>query len=127
MTLMIVAIVITVAVFIVAGLALQEWIASFGLAVVVGAVLLSPAYLWDKAHYNERTVSCSVSSKDRAENGMRVYTDCGVFENGDSWFRGKTDSADIWGRIEPGHRYTFRVVGWRFSPTSDFPNILEVN
>jgi len=82
-----------------------------------------------KASYNERVVSCQVEDKDRGgDNGSyRVYTkDCGVLANGDQWFRGKTNSADIWNQIEKGKRYNFHVVGWRFELFSDFPNILEV-
>lgn len=81
------------------------------------------------ANYNERTITCQVESKDRGgDNGSyRVYTkDCGTLANSDQWFRGKTESADIWNDIKEGQTHTFQVVGWRFSLLSDFPNILEV-
>ena len=81
-----------------------------------------------QVHYNERTISCHVTEKDRGgkDGGMRVYTSCGTFQNTDSILRGKNTSADIWARIHPGQTQTFHVVGWRLGLTSDFPNILDV-
>jgi hypothetical protein len=83
---------------------------------------------WAQTHYNERTISCHVTGKDRAgkDDGMRIYTSCGVFQNTDSILRGKNTSADVYGRVQVGKTQTFRVVGWRFGLTSDFPNVLEV-
>lgn len=83
---------------------------------------------WGQTHYNERTVDCFVKDKDRGGNddGMRVYTSCGVFQNTDSLLRGKNTSGDIWSQIKPGTEQQFRVVGWRLGLTSDFPNILAV-
>ncbi|QBZ72837.1 hypothetical protein SEA_FORTHEBOIS_4 [Streptomyces phage Forthebois] len=81
-----------------------------------------------QVHYNERTISCHVTEKDRGgkEDGMRVYTSCGTFQNTNSILRGKNTSADLWARIHPGQTQTFHVVGWRLGLTSDFPNILDV-
>ncbi|QAX92913.1 hypothetical protein SEA_WHEEHEIM_4 [Streptomyces phage WheeHeim] len=81
-----------------------------------------------QTHWNERVISCHVTEKDRGgkEDGMRVYTSCGTFQNTDSILRGKNTSADIWARIHPGKTQEFHVVGWRLGLTSDFPNILEV-
>ena len=80
--------------------------------------------------YGDRWRTCTVESKDRGadhdgNSHYRIYTkDCGVLGDGDSWFRGKTNSADIYGRIQPGHTYHFHVVGYRLGLTSHFPNIL---
>ena len=81
-----------------------------------------------QTHYNERVMECQVLGKDRGgnEDGMRVYTSCGTFQNTDSLWRGKNTSGDLWGRIHEGTTQEFTVVGWRFGLTSDFPNILEV-
>lgn len=81
------------------------------------------------ATHDERIISCQVTEKDRGgDNGSyRVYTsNCGTLGNHDQWFRGKTDSADVWNQIKPGQTQTFHVVGWRFELLSDFPNVLEV-
>ena len=57
-----------------------------------------------QVHYNERTLTCHVTEKDRGgkDGGMRVYTSCGTFQNTDSILRGKNTSADLWARIHPG-------------------------
>lgn len=81
------------------------------------------------ANHNERVITCHVTEKDRGgDNGSyRVYTeDCGTLANRDQWFRGKTNSADVWNEIKPGQTQRFHVVGWRFELFSDFPNVLEV-
>lgn len=96
---------------------------------VAGLVLCLPAAFWAQAHYNDRHITCTVVDKDRGANdgGYRIYTkQCGVLADSDSWFRGKTNSADIWAQIHVGETYRFHVVGWRFGLTSDFPNILSV-
>lgn len=83
---------------------------------------------YGQTHYNERTMECRVDEKDRGGNddGMRVYTSCGTFQNTDSWWRGKTNSGDLWARIDVGSTQQFTVVGWRLGLTSDFPNVLNV-
>jgi hypothetical protein len=94
----------------------------------VGFLIALMPISYGQVHYNERTMTCKVQEKDRGGNddGMRVYTSCGTFQNTDSWFRGKTDSGDLWARIHEGSEQQFTVVGWRLGLTSDFPNILEV-
>src|SRR4051794_9748131 len=72
-----------------------------------------------KANYRDHVATCTVTDKDRSggsssDSKYRVYTkQCGVLENRDQWFAGKTNSADIQGSIQPGKTYRLRVVGWR--------------
>lgn len=100
----------------------------FAMGGFVGFLVAMVPISYGQTHYNERTISCEVTGKDRggSEDGMRVYTSCGTFQNTDSLWRGKNTSADLWSRIHSGETQTFTVVGWRFGLTSDFPNILEV-
>lgn len=99
-----------------------------GVGLFIGFLLSIFPVSMAQVHWNERTISCHVTEKDRGgkEDGMRVYTSCGTFQNTDSILRGKNTSADIWARIHPGQTQTFHVVGWRLGLTSDFPNILDV-
>lgn len=100
-------------------------VAGVGLVIAVGAI-----DVYASTSYSDRWRTCTVESKDRGASSdgsshYRIYTrDCGVFGDGDSWLRGKTNSADIYGRIQPGHTYHFHVVGYRLGLTSHFPNIL---
>lgn len=83
--------------------------------------------------YNERTLECTVTEKDRGYNQesgssqYRVYTEeCGTFSNEDSMLRGKFSSGDVQGSLKVGETYTLTVVGPRIPFMSTFPNILEV-
>jgi hypothetical protein len=94
----------------------------------IGGIIVSIPTSYYQTHYNERTISCKVTGKDRGgkDDGMRIYTSCGVFENTDSYWRNKHNSADLWAKVKPGETQQFHVVGWRFPLMSDFPNVLEV-
>lgn len=100
----------------------------FGMGGLAGLIVAMLPISYGQAHYNERVLTCKVEDKDRGGNsdGMRVYTSCGTFQNTDTWWRGKTDSGDLWREIKPGNTQSFTVVGWRFGLLGDFPNILEV-
>ena len=98
-----------------------------GAGLVVGLLVMIPFLSYAETHWNERVVTCTVASKDRTEDDMRIYTEqCGVFANADSLWRGKTTSGDLWGQVEPGETYAFRVVGWRNGFFSAFPNVLAI-
>ncbi len=82
-----------------------------------------------QANYHDHIATCTVRDKDRgnSDHGYRVYTEqCGTLSNEDQWFAGKTNSADVQGRLQVGHTYRLRLVGWRNSVMSDFPNIVSV-
>lgn len=83
--------------------------------------------------YNERTLECTVTDKDRGYNQetgssqYRIYTDeCGTLSNEDSMLRGKFNSGDVQGRLKEGQTYELTVVGPRVPFMSVFPNILDV-
>jgi hypothetical protein len=100
--------------------------------VIIGIVYMWPLSSYVQAHYNDHVAICHVTEKDRVGTGsghseMRIYTsDCGTLVNRDSYWRGKTTSADTYAQITPGNAYSFRIAGWRNGFLSDFPNILEV-
>lgn len=104
------------------------------LAGIVFAVVLAlgvgGSYLW--THYNERTLECTVTEKDRGFNPetnsseYRVYTTCGTFSNEDSWWRLKFNSGDLQGELEEGRAFKLTVAGPRIPFFSAFPNIFDV-
>lgn len=102
---------------------------SAGVAALVGLVAL---YVYMGSFYNDHWRTCTVVSKDRgatssSQSNYRIYTkECGTLGDGDSWLRGKTNSADIYGELQPGHVYRLETVGYRSGLTSHFPNILGV-
>lgn len=97
------------------------------LAILVGMGAWTTAYYLHESSYK----SCQVIDKDRTSrtkggSDARVYTEnCGTFIVADNWLKGDTNSADRYAKIKVGHRYTFTATGWRFSLTSNFPNIIE--
>lgn len=112
----------------------EETLGCAGAIAVVVLLIGAVAGSYIRAHYNEHDAVCTVTSKDRGastdsgSSHYRIYTEqCGTLEDVDSWLRGKTNSADIYGRIQPGHTYRLHVAGWRLGLTSDFPNILAVS
>jgi hypothetical protein len=77
-----------------------------------------------------RNVEFTVFHADRAStpDGCKylVFTSAGVFENVNSLIDGKTNSAEIYGRLHSGDRYTAYVRGWRVGLLSSYPNLLSV-
>lgn len=65
----------------------------------------------------------SVSSAD--SHKYLIYSDGETFECTDSLIYGKSNSSDIYGQIQPNHRYRVKVVGWRLEFMSRYRNILE--
>jgi hypothetical protein len=96
---------------------------------LIGFLLGIVPLTYAQTHFNERTLTCKVTEKDRGgeDDDMRVYTSCGTFINADSTWRGKHNSADLWAKIHEGETYQFDVAGWRLGFTSDFPNIFKVS
>jgi hypothetical protein len=95
------------------------------LAVIAGGIAIA-----NNQPYSGDTTACVVESKDRAskEKGgsdMRLYTSCGVFSVSDSFWQGQWNSADIYAKIQPGHTYDFKAVGFRNGLFSAFPNVLS--
>lgn len=55
------------------------------------------------------------------ENGEVI-----VFENTDSWIRGKFKSSDMYAKIKEGHTYKFTVIGWRLPIVDGYQNIINM-
>lgn len=97
---------------------------------LIGTIAVANVYIG--SFYNDRWRTCTVTSKDRgatssSSSNYRIYTsNCGVFKDTDAFLRGKNNSADIYGQIQPGHTYRLHVVGARMGLGSHFPNILAV-
>lgn len=57
-----------------------------------------------------------------------VFTDDGVFQNTDAWYRLKFSSSDLQGKIKKlkGKSVDITAYGWRIPLTSTYPNIVDV-
>ena len=100
----------------------EETAGALSLGAIVVAVLLLIGLFFvynDNDHY-----TATVTYKDRTSDDTRIYTDNGTFIVADAYFSfWRTNSADVYSAIKVCHRYEFTTVGWRFGPTSSFPNI----
>lgn len=92
-------------------------------------LLLCGGLAFVRARYNDHVAVCTIRDKDRggSDGSYRVYTEqCGVIGNYDQWLNGKSNSADLQSRLQVGHTYMLRIAGWRFSPMSEFPNVVAI-
>jgi hypothetical protein len=56
-----------------------------------------------------------------------LYTDDGTFQITDSMWFWRFDSSDLYGAIDRGAVYDFKVSGWRLPFVSAYPNVLEAH
>lgn len=73
-----------------------------------------------------RVKRLAIEQADRDKVGQYlIFTDKGVFRNGDSYIHLKTDSADIQGKLAKGKCYRFTAYGWRLRIFSWYQNIVK--
>lgn len=97
----------------------------------VGSILTS---------FNDTEYVVTVTNKDRVyqkdidgntDSKYLVYCDLDdggtrVFENTDTFIRGKWNSSDFQGRLKVGSKYKITVVGYRLPFFSSYENIIRV-
>jgi hypothetical protein len=105
-----------------------------GLMVILVVLLLAGscgAYI-SAVKGSVRTVTTRVTDKQRVceSNGgsckYLIYTDSGTYKDTDSMIFGKFRSSDLYGNIQRGKTYTFKVSGWRLPFFSGYPNIISI-
>lgn len=99
--------------------------------IIMGAIMtvLIGGIIYADSYYNQKVQACVVNEKDRggSDNGYRVYTSCGVFDNSNNWLRGKFHSGELWDQIHVGDTLVIERVGSRrFVFWDTYPNILSV-
>ena len=70
-----------------------------------------------------------ITDKERITDGNSskylIFGKDETFENVDSFWNGKFNSSDIYGKLEPGKTYDCKVYGWRIPYFSSYRNIIE--
>ena len=67
----------------------------------------------------------SVKKTSKVASTYLIFTDHGVFRDDDAgWFL-KYDSSDVYGNLDIGKHYTFKVYGWRIPIVSMYPNLVH--
>ena len=94
------------------------------LVIIVGGLIGGAAYKG-----SERSETAKVNSKERvcksgnSDCAYLVFTDKDTFQVTDSLINGRFNSSDVYGQIQQGQTYNFRVQGWRVPIASWYPPI----
>lgn len=101
-------------------------------------ILLGVIFTLLAPQFNDTEYIITVTDKERiytgGENGSSKYLVFGddengtalVFENTDTFIRGKWDSSNIQGQLKIGEKYKITVVGYRIPFLSSYQNIIKV-
>lgn len=108
------------------GFTLIELLVIVVILAVVG-VIIGPGIL---KVCNQRTVTVTVTDKESHRHGEKkdkylIYTNDTTYEITDSLLKWRWDSSDLYGKIEVGATYEFKVGGYRIHLLSTYPNIYE--
>ena len=96
------------------------------IAVIVAVVLIVSALVsMNATHWRETTICDKERVAVEGGGEYRIYTDTGTFVMKDALLNMRFDTADAYGKLKVGVRYNIKYKGWRFGPTSNFPNILD--
>ena len=98
------------------------------LSVVAPIILLIVGHMaWYKS--TAETITITVHDKERVayseSSEYLVFTNSEVFSCSDSYYFGKFNSADVYGRLQQGARYKVKVAGWRVPFLSMHRNIIS--
>lgn len=104
---------------------------------ILAALFIGAAFYGSYAYFSltQETVEVVTTGKERASFGSGddlthkylIFTETETFENTDTVFGLKFNSADIYGRINTGTACQFRVYGWRIPFLSTYRNILTAS
>lgn len=95
-------------------------------AAVGGIASCSHSYLEEKsvvATVTDKAIHVDGDKDSGVSSTYMIYTDHGVFTNGDSLVKGKFNSSDVYGQLKVGCTYKFNYHGFRNSVMSMYPNI----
>src|SRR3989338_6000114 len=69
------------------------------------------------------------TKRSNSKDKYLIFTEAGVFENTDAWYRFKFRSSDLQGRIMQlkGKEVEITKYGWRFGPLSWYENVVDIN
>jgi hypothetical protein len=100
-------------------LAISLSIASYNVA-----YMSTEAVVTTKVLKTERVIT---GSGDSIQSKYLVFCENETFELTDSLMYGKFNSSDMYGSLQVGKTYTFKVVGWRNHFFSIYRNIISMN
>lgn len=99
--------------------------------IVILLIIAAPIFYVSAGYFNVRVVTDKVLKTERVVDsdgkGSRylVYGAKETYEDSDSLVFFKFNSSDVYGQIEQGHTYQFKVYGWRIPFLSSYRNIIS--
>lgn len=109
----------------------MSWKENIGCGLLLSGLLLGAGAVGKSYFVTDFVVTrINETQVKRYEDGDKylVFTDHGVFENTDAWYRGKFRSSDLQGQIMKlkGKKVKIEKYGWRSGPLSWYENIVGV-
>lgn len=97
------------------------------LGLAVGATVCS-AYAKEKqatVMVTDKERVCGSDADGRTTCKYLLFTDGGTYRVTDSVLVGRWTSSDFYGQVKRCHRYELTYYGFRFGPTSSYPNVKD--
>ena len=100
--------------------------------ILLGLMFTNAPYQWatqrsveDVLVKDKQITTESVGKTGKVGSSYLIFTDHGVFRNDDAgWFL-KYNSSDVYGNLDIGKHYRFKVYGWRIPVVSMYPNLVH--
>ncbi len=95
----------------------------------LGAAVTFPAYNYFATDTVRTKIIDTQTKRYHQHDKYLVFTEAGVFENTDAWYRGKFRASDLQGRVMQlkGKDVEITKYGWRNGFFSWYQNITKVN
>lgn len=100
--------------------------------ILIALMFTNAPYQWltqrsiDNVLVKDKQITTESASKDsKVKSTYLIFTDHGVFRNDDAGWFVKYNSSDVYGNLDVGKHYRFKVYGWRIPILSMYPNLVK--
>jgi hypothetical protein len=103
-----------------------------GCALIVAAALAVGTYIPINSYFGSKEITTTIRGTEvKRYNGTDkylIFTDEGVFENTDAWYRLKFGSSDLQAKAMKlnGNKAKISEYGWRVPLSSSYPNVVGI-
>lgn len=103
-------------------------IRSWAIGLGVAAILAAPGYSYFVSDIVRTRINETQVKRYNGQDKYLIFTDDGVFENTDAWYRFKFNSSNLQGELMKlkGKEAEITKYGWRFGLFSWYENIVGV-
>jgi hypothetical protein len=100
--------------------------------IIIALMFTNAPYQWltqrsiDNVLVKDKQITTESAKKGgKVQSTYLIFTDHGVFRNDDAGWFVKYNSSDVYGNLDVGKRYRFKVYGWRIPIFSMYPNLVK--